>query len=233
MSFEIKNTKDIHNDGIKILLFANSGTGKTSQLGTLEGKTLILSAESGLLVLKDKDVDVIDILDTETLGQVYLAIKKGELKYDNICIDSLSEVGELIVSELDKDDYYGDPTNTFPMWKEYSKRIMNICKAFRDLKGVNVVLTALAEPTEVNGSIKYMPMIPAKKAQSKLVSLFDEVYYLNFDKDGNRVVHTNGSSSFEAKSRGNVSDKKILSDFNEEGAKEVTLGTILNSIVKG
>ena len=39
----------------------------------------------------------------------------------------------------------------------------NLCKKFRDLKGINIVLTALSEPVENNGSIKYMPLIPAKE----------------------------------------------------------------------
>ena len=69
MGFEIKSTKDIvGKDGVKILIHANSGTGKTSQLGTIDGKVLILSAESGLLVLKDKNLDVIDIPYIESLG---------------------------------------------------------------------------------------------------------------------------------------------------------------------
>lgn len=223
MEFVIKNTKDVANDGVKVLMFAASGFGKTTALGTLEGKTLILSAESGLLVLQDKDVDVIDIDNIDTLGQVYLAIKKGELKYDNICLDSLSEIGEMIVSELDKDEYYGDPSNAFPLWKEYSKRMTNICKKFRDLKGVNIVLTALAEPVEANGSIRYMPMIPAKKLQAKLVSIFDEVYYGNIDKDGNRVVHTGSSSTYDSKSRAGIQDKQILTG-------DLTLGSILKQI---
>ena len=223
MEFEIKNTKDAHSDGVKVLLFGASGLGKTTMLGTLSGKTLILSAESGLLVLKDKDVDVIDVDSIEKLGSVYVALKSGELKYDNVCLDSLSEIGEMIVTELDKDDYYGDPTNTFPMWKEYSKRMTNIAKSFRDLKGINIILTALAEPVEANGSIKYMPMIPAKKAQAKLLSLYDEVYYYAFNKDKQRVLHTSGSNMYEAKSRLGVDSEIVVSEDNN-------LGSILNKL---
>lgn len=218
MTFEIKNTSSIHTDGVKILIHGCSGVGKTSLLGTLEGKTLVLSAESGLLVLKDKDLDVIDINDIDKLGEVYVAIANGELVYDNIALDSLTEIGEMITSSLDKDDYYGDPSNTFPYWKEYSKRIMNIAKKFRDLKGSNLVLLALTEAVESNGSVKYLPMIPAKKAQAKLVSLYDEVYYYAFDKDGNRVLHTVGTSIYEAKSRGGVAEKIIVDDENHLGS---------------
>ena len=232
MKFVIKNTKDVANDGVKMLLFAVSGFGKTTTLGRLEGKTLILSAESGLLVLKDKDVDVIDIDSIDTLGQVYLSLKSGELKYDNVCLDSLSEIGEMIVAELDKDEYYGDPTNTFPMWKEYTKRMINMCKKFRDLKGINIILIALSEPVEANGSIRYMPMIPAKKAQSRLVSLYDEVYYGSIDKDENRIINTSSSSIYDAKSRAGVKDKQILTHIEDREVlpSDITLGSILKQI---
>ena len=230
MEFNIKNTKDIANDGVKVLLYANSGFGKTTQLGTLEGKTLILSAESGLLVLKNKDIDVIDIASIQTLGEVYVALASGELVYDNVGIDSLTEIGEMIVSELLEDEYYSDPSNAFVLWKEYSKRMMNICKRFRDLKGVNVVLTSLSEPVDSNGTMKYLPQIPAKKVQTKLVSLFDEVYYGTMDKDGKRIVHTRSSNIFDAKSRANVADKIALSETVDGEDAEVSLGSIINSI---
>lgn len=230
MEFNIKNTKDIAKDGVKVLLYANSGFGKTTQLGTLEGKTLILSAESGLLVLKDKDIDVIDITSIQTLGEVYVALASGELVYDNIGLDSLTEIGEMIVSELLEDEYYSDPSNAFVLWKEYSKRMMNICKRFRDLKGVNVVLTSLSEPVDSNGTMKYLPQIPAKKVQTKLVSLFDEVYYGTMDKDGKRIVHTRSSNIFDAKSRANVADKIALSETVDGEDAEVSLGSIINSI---
>ena len=230
MEFNIKNTKDIAKDGVKVLLYANSGFGKTTQLGTLEGKTLILSAESGLLVLKNKDIDVIDIASIQTLGEVYVALASGELVYDNVGIDSLTEIGEMIVSELLEDEYYSDPSNAFVLWKEYSKRMMNVCKKFRDLKGVNVVLTSLSEPVDSNGTMKYLPQIPAKKVQTKLVSLFDEVYYGTMDKDGKRIVHTRSSNIFDAKSRANVADKIALSETVDGEDAEVSLGSIINSI---
>ena len=223
MSFTIKNTREVHEDGVKVLLFGTSGIGKSSQLGTLEGKTLILSAESGLLVLKDKDIDVIDIDSIAGLAEVYSAIKDGDLKYDNICLDSLSEMGDILINELEADDYYGDPSNSFPKWGEYSKRIIKIVKMFRDLKGFNIFFTALSEPVESGGSIKYLPMIPAKKSQAKLVSLFDEVYYYAYDKDSNRVIHTTGSNMYEGKSRAGL-DSSYLIDG------DVNLGSMIKQI---
>lgn len=224
--FELKNTRDAAQDGIKVCIFGVSGVGKTTLLGGLTGKTLILSAESGLLVLKDKEIDVIDIDSIESLGNVYLALKEGELKYDNVCIDSLSEIGDILVAELEADPYFGEPSNSFPKWSEYSKRMIRIVKMFRDLKGMNVIFTALSEAVDANGSVKYLPMIPAKKAQAKLVSLFDEFWYYNFNKDGERILHTVGTNIYEAKSRGGLKESYVVDD------EEFELQNLFDSISK-
>lgn len=229
MSFEIKSTKDVvKTDGVKILIFGESGFGKTSAIGTLEGKTLLLNVENGTMVLRDKDIDVIDIPDIETLGQVYLAIKNGELKYDNVAIDSLSEIGEMLIADLEKDDYYGNPSNVFKLFGEYTKRMTNMAKMFRDLKGVNVVLTALAENVEANGLVTKLPMIPAKKAQAKLISLFDEVYYCQTKGEGERWLHTEDGVGYRAKSRAGVFPREV--NITNGAEDSMSLGKMIKTI---
>ena len=230
MGFEIKSTKDIvDNNGVKILVYANSGFGKTSTLGTLKGKTLLLNVENGFLVLKDKDIDTIDITSISTLGEVYNALVDGSLQYDNVAIDSLSEIGEMVVSELMQDEYYGDPRNAMVLWKTYSNRMTNIVKMFRDLKGFNVIFTALVENVDANGTITKMPMIPAKKFQLKLPSLFDEVYYGVVKGDGERFLHTTDGAGYMAKSRAGTFAREVNITQGKEDA--TTLGAMLQAIV--
>ena len=63
MGIKSQSTKNSKTDnGIKILLYGNSGAGKTFLTSTLEGKTIILSAEAGLLSLQGYDIDAITIL---------------------------------------------------------------------------------------------------------------------------------------------------------------------------
>ena len=229
MSFEIKNTKDVvTTNGVKILFYGESGFGKTKSIGTIEGKTLLLNAENGTMVLRDKEVDVIDIPDIGTLGNVYLALKNGELQYDNVAIDSLSEVGEMIVNELMQDDYYSDPTNAYPMWKEYTVRMIKMCKMFRDLNGMNVILLALVDNVEANGSVTKLPMVPAKKAQAKLISLFDEVYYGQTKGEGERWLHTEDGVGYRAKSRSGEFGKAVNITEGVEGAS--SLGQMIKQI---
>lgn len=228
MSYKIESTKDIvKNNGVKILLFAESGFGKTTALGTLEGTTLVLSLESGLLVLRDKDIDTIHIDNLDTLGEVYMDIKEGKLEYDNICVDSLSEIGELFINDLEADEYYGNASNVFKLFGEYTRRMTKMTKAFRDLK-CNVILTALAESVEANGLTTKLPMIPAKKAQAKLISLFDEVYYGATKGEGDRIIHTEDGTGFRAKSRAGIFGREIDVTAGKDGSK--TLGEMVSTI---
>lgn len=231
MSFEIKSTKDVvKTDGVKILMYGESGAGKTSSLGTIEGKTLLLNVENGTMVLRDKDIDVIDIDSIQKLGEVYVALRDGELKYDNVAIDSLSEIGEMTITELEADEYYGNPSNVFKLFGEYTRRMTNLVKMFRDLKGFNVIMTALAENVEANGTVTKMPMIPAKKAQAKLVSLFDEVYYIVTKGDGERIIHTEDGTGYRAKSRAGIFEREI--NITATGEANNTLGSMIKQIQK-
>ena len=229
MSYEISSTKDVvKTDGVKILMYAESGFGKTTALGTLKGSTLVLSLESGLMVLRDKDIDSIHIDSLDTLGEVYVDIKEGKLKYDNICVDSLSEIGELFINDLEADEYYGNPSNVFKLFGEYTRRMTKMTKAFRDLKGCNVVLTALAENVEANGTVTKLPMIPAKKAQAKLISLFDEVYYGQTKGEGERWLHTEDGTGYRAKSRAGIFGREI--NFTNGAENSQTLGDMVEAI---
>mgnify|MGYP000253535725 CR=1 FL=1 len=99
MSYEIKTTEGIGTDKVPVLIYVASSMGKTSLLGGLKGKTLIISAEGGLLVLRDKKIDVVEVSTMEEFGEVFLALRDGELKYDNVAIDSLSEIGRFDQSQ--------------------------------------------------------------------------------------------------------------------------------------
>ena len=61
MALNIKKSKDAVTEGISMVIYSEPGMGKTSAIATLPGTTLILNAENGTLVLKDFDIDIIDI----------------------------------------------------------------------------------------------------------------------------------------------------------------------------
>jgi hypothetical protein len=203
----IKSTKGLHSDSVKCVVYAKSGAGKTSLLGTSdESKTLILSAESGLLSLADKDIASIAInrwVDLKVAySEILKAIKDENFAYTTIGIDSLTEVADMLVKYLQASPEYSDPKNTFKMWGEYNARITELVKAFRDLPNVNVVFTALVDEVNDGGMLIKKPLIQGSKAQSMLGSFFDEVLYLSINEsNGERQVHTQPTNYFEAKDR--------------------------------
>lgn len=224
MAIQITTTEGIGTDKVKILIYGGSSMGKTTLLGGLKGKTLIISAEAGLLVLRDKKMDVAEVKNLDDFKEVFIGLKDGTLKYDNVAIDSLTEVADMLIDELSADEYYGNPSNAFVLWKEYSNQLSKIVKAFRNLP-VNVIFTALEDSLEENGMIVKTANIQGKSVKSKLMSLFDEFYRLHSDKEGNRFLSTTSTNIYQAKSRAGVFEKEIPVP---EGAD--VLGDILEKI---
>lgn len=199
----VTSTKGLHSASIKCMIYGKSGVGKTALLGTGDNEsTLILSAESGLLSLTDKTIDVLAVAGWPELITAFMELRLGNHKYSTICIDSLTEVSDMLVKELESDPYYGDAKNALKMWGEYNKRIIKFIKSFRDLSDVNVIFTALAEDVNDGGLLIKKPLIAGNKAQSLLASFFDEVMYLSINEStGERELHTQPSSLFDAKDR--------------------------------
>jgi phage nucleotide-binding protein len=211
----ITTTAGLHSESIKCLVYGKAGVGKTSLLGTGDNeKTLILSAESGLLSLSDKSIDVLVIRAWPDLAAIYKELESGSTKYTTICIDSLTEVSDMLVQFLQKSSDFQDPKNALKMWGEYNKKMVSIVKAFRDLKGFNVVFTALAEDVNDGGMLIKKPLIQGSKAQSLLTSFFDEVLYLAINEStGEREIHTQPTNYYDAKDRSGKLDRIEVTDL--------------------
>ena len=221
MGIEIKKTKGLANkEGISLLAYGYSGVGKSS-LFRSTGKTLLISAELGELVLNDIDnVDVIRVSSLNDLKEAYMYAKEHIEDYGTVGIDSLTEIGEMIVTELKKDPEFASMKDAMKMWMRYTDIINGIAKSFRDLKGVNVVIIALAESVKNGFEEKIMPLIPAKKAQAKLASLYDEVFYITIAEDGSRIFQTQPTGDIIAKDRsGKLEPTELYT--KDEGLKPI------------
>ena len=220
---DLKSTKGLHSSKVKAMVYAESGMGKTTLLGTLpESETLIVSAESGLLCLDDKDIAVVEINCWNDLQVVYSHIKKdpewAHFKY--IGIDSLTELSDMLVYTLENSPEFRDPKMALKMWGEFSKRMTATIKAFRDLDK-SVIFTALPEDILDNGAVVKKPYIKGKAVQKMLASYFDEVFYLSVNTaTDEREVQTQPSTAVQAKDRSGK-----LADF-----EEANLTTIINKI---
>lgn len=212
----ITTTKGLHTTQIKMLIYGNSGVGKTTLAGTLtEGTTLIISAESGLLSLADKEIDVKIVKSFTQLQEAYTFVTNGS-NYDNIFIDSLTEASDMLVNHLERQPEYKAANMALKMWGEYNKRMTALIKGFRDLDK-NVFFTALPEDINDGGTIIKKPFIKGSATQKLLSSYFDEVLYLCIDPiSSERTIQTQPTNSVEAKDRSGK-----LEDYEEPNLQNI------------
>jgi hypothetical protein len=220
MAIEVKSTKNAakHN-GVKMLVVAPSGAGKTNLLQST-GKTIMLSAEGGDLTLNDYEIDSIRVTTLQELREAYEYVLQNIDKYDTVGIDSISEIGEMIVSDLKKDPEFASMKDSMKLWMRFSDVMLAIAKSFRDLNGINVVILALPEAVRVGYNDKILPLIPAKKVQAKLGSLYDEVLMIAVDEEGKRNFVCQPTGEFDAKDRSGKLPATI-EYHKDEGLKEI------------
>jgi len=202
MAINIKRTGE-GIDTVKFLVHGRAGFGKTVLASTAPAP-LILSAESGLLSLRDKNLPYIEINSMDDLNEAYEFITESEdaNQFQTICLDSVSEIAEVCLSENKK--MYTDPRQAYG---QLSEQLSSALRAFRDINNKHVYFSCKqARITDENSGIStYTPMMPGKTLTQGVPYYFDEVFALRIgeDEDGEeyRYLQTNPDISYEAKDR--------------------------------
>jgi phage nucleotide-binding protein len=223
--FKIKKTSEITSKRFTALIVGESGVGKTSLIKTLpepQSKILIVSAEDGLLCLKGSDIDVFDV-DAEkpidSLGILWTELQKQESKkkYSYIYIDSITEIANLLLTELKKDPYYGQKANALQMWGKLSERIVEFVKAFHRMSDYSVIFTCLNKH-EKNGLEMVEVLDIPGGASDKMKPIFDLVlaYRIFTEENGDkhRKLVTDFAESRLAKDRSGALDAYENADLS-------------------
>lgn len=222
MSIEITSTKDAATNGLKLLVYGNSGVGKTRLCGTtgdLEN-TIIISAEAGLLSLREFDIDAIAIKTMADLAEAYKYIVKAEhKKYLWVCLDSISEIAETVLAAEMAETDHG-----MKAYGEMQTKMMALIKRFRDLDGVNVYFSCKSEfEKDENGAMVYQPSLPGKKLTQGISYYFDEVFCLrtalNDSGEDVRVLQAQPDNKYAAKDRSGALNKYEKPDLAAIAAK--------------
>jgi energy-coupling factor transporter ATP-binding protein EcfA2 len=204
MELNIKNTNDIENQKIKVLVYGDSGAGKTTLTSTVEN-CLIISAERGLLSVKNKNISYIDLNDypvgkrIEALRNALIYAK--ESKFDWIALDSITEIAQILISELKIK--YPQKKDAMNLWGEYNDVITSIIKAFRDIDK-HVLFLALAKAEKDESGMRFVGIDMAGKISDRIEALFDEVLYLTkVSKDDvmHRVLLVETDERYKTKDR--------------------------------
>lgn len=178
------STKDYLNNGVKILVHGQAGIGKTCLCASLPDP-IIISAESGLLSLASLDIPVIEIKTLDDLGEAHdwLAGSDEAKKYKSICLDSISEIAEVVLT--DEKNKEKDPRRAYSNLQDI---MMDIMRSFRDLSGRNIYFSAKQERVQDDvGRLLFGPSMPGQKLAQQVPFLFDEVFSFQIVKDANGV----------------------------------------------
>lgn len=183
MSISLKNTKDYASKGVKILLYGEAGSGKTSLIKTVN-KPLILSVEDGLLSIKDSDIDYINTNSLESVNKV-LDDLEGELKgkYQTIVLDSISELADLAFIDEKKNFKDGRLAYT-----ETANKIKELLRRFKSISGYDVyVIARLDKEVDEFGVALYAPAMPSKSLGRDVQYFFDEIFALRVERDAGKI----------------------------------------------
>jgi len=185
MSIQLKKTGSLSADsGQKILVYGQAGAGKTTLIRTLPNP-IVLSAEGGLLSIQDADLPYLEIASMDDLREawVWLGTPEGR-EYASVALDSISEIAEVCLNAEKKATK--DPRQAYGAMQE---QMADIIRAFRDLPGRHVLMTAKLEKSQDEmGRILYAPSMPGNKTGQSLPYFFDEVLALRVERDGEGVT---------------------------------------------
>ncbi len=185
MAINVKTTGSLAANGVKVLVYGQAGAGKTSLVKTLPSP-IILSAEGGLLSIRDADLPYIETSDMDTLHEAYKWLTSADeaKAYRSVALDSISEIAEAVLNAEKKETK--DPRQAYGAMQE---QMADIIRAFRDLPGRHIYMSAKLEKTQDEmGRVLYSPSMPGNKSGQSLPYFFDEVLALRVEKDGEGVT---------------------------------------------
>lgn len=202
MSINLKSTSSVHSEGIKVVVYGQAGAGKTSLIPTLPNP-IIISAESGLLSIQGSNIPYIEIDSYESLMEAYKFITTSSEAeaFDSIAVDSISEIAEVVLAHEKRVNKDGRAA-----YGEMAVQVMEIMRAFRDIKGKHIYFSAKCEKSQDEmGRVLYAPSMPGSKLAQQIPYLVDEVFALRVerDADGNsqRALMCESDGLWQAKDR--------------------------------
>lgn len=219
MAIKLRNTSDVRDDGINVVVYGPAGAGKTTLIKTLPDP-VIISAEGGLLSIQDAHLPFIEVSSMASLIEAYeWAYSSSEANaFQSIAIDSISEIAEVVLAHekrLNKDGRaaYG----------EMQVQMIEIMRSFRDIKK-NLYFSAKCEKAQdESGRILYSPSMPGNKLSQQIPYLVDEVFALRVEKDAEgttqRALMCDSDGLWQAKDRSGKLDPWEPADLGHIIAK--------------
>ena len=225
-------TSDEEQTFLKFLIYGVSGAGKTFLLSTVPepDRAFIASVEAGSLSLSGSSIEGAHINSMADAVECFEWLKGSDeaKRFNFIQLDSITELAELcLVEEMPN---HKDGRKAFGAMMDRMKRLI---RAFRDLPGCHVYMTAKqAQIQDESGRLYFGPEMPGQKLGPGLPYWFDEVFALRLmehtDPESGvvktvRTLQTASDEAFIAKDRSGK-----LQRFEDPNLERV-----MNKILKG
>ena len=207
MAVTIVKANTLRTEGKSLLIYGDSGVGKTHAIGTLPvGKTLLIDMDAGSETLSETEHDVVRPATFAEFREVYEGLRDGSLKYRFVAVDSLTELEKSL--QIFRKHTKGKEFISMKEYGETSELMREYVRKFRDLRnqGISVIFTALEMPLDIQVSesetqTKAVPML-SKKFALEACGLVDMVARLAINRNsGERELHFAGGREFVAKTR--------------------------------
>ncbi len=186
------------------IIYGAPGSGKTINTTRLPGKSLLLSSDNSARVLNNFDrpnltikvamsfKDFVDEFEAATASH----------QYDNIIVDSLSDIFDLAILELESSGRYRDMRQAYQLVYQSLKRLARIAGQV----DTNVIFTAWHDMTEISlatgeKAIRISPKLPPKILDNVLGLCNIVAYIRTAEKNGEKrwYYHLVGSETLYAK----------------------------------
>jgi phage nucleotide-binding protein len=182
MAINLQRTSTLGASNVKMLVYGQAGSGKTTLIPTLPNP-VVISAEAGLLSIKDADLPFIEVKDMATLRNAYEWLM-ADAEYASVALDSISEIAEVVL-----DTEKAKTKDPRAAYGEMQTQMASLIRAFRDLPNKHVYFTAKLEKSQDEmGRMLYAPSMPGNKAGQALPYQFDVVAALRVEKDAEGVT---------------------------------------------
>lgn len=175
----IKKVRELNQDRLKTVLYGPPGSGKTTAATTWP-KLLMLSAESGLMSVADKDFDVWEIGKWEDMEEALAYLRRGEHPYLSVAIDSVTEIqqklNEYLIRKFPAVQRAYTNMTALSDWGANIQTMQRDLRGFRDLP-INVTFICLSMDQNNDGETSTKPALSGSKLPDQLCGWVDTVMY--------------------------------------------------------
>jgi phage nucleotide-binding protein len=167
-----------------ILIYGESGVGKTVFASSAPRPIIWLEAEGGTASISDKKgIDIAKVRGLASYREALVYLEANPGKYKTVVIDSFSETQAAVLKDImgavkKIDENRDEFAPLFAEWGKLTGVMREIARAFRDLP-TNLVITALQreDKDDLTGRIKVRPRLSPTLAD-ELPAFMDAVLYL-------------------------------------------------------